>query len=88
MPNPDEAPSHEGDVDDVGQAHVAKPTAGVRTRTRTVMARTVTDTERFAYFQSDTTALSPIALDWSTYIDMGRPDRITVTIEPGDRLNE
>lgn len=32
----------------------------------------------------DTTSVSITTGDW---LDMGRPDTLTVTIEPGDRLN-
>lgn len=37
-------------------------------------------------FQSDTDSLVVIPkLDWN---DMGRPEVITVTVQPGDKLNE
>ena len=102
MPNPDDAPSHEGHADDIGQAPawagepLPKATAyvldrparpiGVRTRTRTVMRTAFMSEDRAAYFRSDTEDLCPIALSWARWVEMGRPDRITVTIEPGDRL--
>jgi hypothetical protein len=79
MPNPDEAPSHEGDADDIGQ-----PIATM-SRLSAVMHLAWKSDDRAAYFKSDD--LCPIALPWPTWTDMGSPQAITVTITPGDALN-
>jgi len=88
MPNPDEAPSHEGDVDDVGARLTSQPTAQCAVRTvlvRAVLHKSFASDDRAAYFKGD--GLCPIALTWAVWTDMGRPQAITVTIEPGDALN-
>ena len=36
----------------------------------------------------DTPHLTIIELPTADWVDLGRPDQITVTIEPGDKLNE
>jgi hypothetical protein len=44
--------------------------------------------ERFAQRDEDTQdLLSSVWVNKQTFDDLGQPDQITVTIEPGDRLN-
>ena len=62
------------------------------TRTAKVMhERTIRDGGRVIYRHIDDDVYDPYAatlyLSGEDYLDMGRPDTITVTIEPGDRLN-
>ena len=65
--------------------------------TRTILRRTTEGLPRdgrdatFAVFHEDDAgfhALNPrVSIDDEIWADMGHPDTITVTIEPGDRLN-
>ena len=62
--------------------------------TRTVKViheQPIRDGGRVIYRHTDDDTYDPYAatlyLSGEDYLDMGRPDTITVTIEPGDRLN-
>ena len=62
------------------------------TRTAKVMhERPIRDGGRVIYRHTDDDTYGPYAatlyLSGEDYLDMGRPPTITVTIEPGDRLN-
>jgi hypothetical protein len=38
--------------------------------------------------EPDETRRRDVTIDYATWQDLGEPETITVTIEPGDRLNE
>ena len=64
-------------------------TAGL-TRTRKTLHKLPLVRGRLVYYrhQDDTPVDTTISIRRSDYDDMGRPDTITVTIEPGDHLND
>jgi hypothetical protein len=62
------------------------------TRTRRVLDRRPSGPdEKVRYVQEDDdvpgAVRTDVAFDYATYVDMGSPDVVTVTIEPGDLLN-
>ena len=62
------------------------------TRTiKVIHEQPIRDGGRVIYRHTDDDTYDPYAatlyLSGEDYLDMGRPDTITVTIEPGDRLN-
>jgi superfamily II DNA/RNA helicase len=54
-------------------------------RVRTVYSRTPTN-DRDIHFVSATAP--PVDVKWNAWRDMGNPDTITVTVEPGNQLME
>lgn len=56
------------------------------TKTKTVLS--LVTWKHGHYFGGEDTAVTQIDLSEEAFIDMGCPSEITVTVEPGDTLNE
>lgn len=68
--------------------------AAVLSKTRSILTRSTTkgdeDYARQWFIQvdpDDSSVEREVYVDIQTYLDLGEPDVITVTIEPGDTLN-
>ena len=59
----------------------------ILTKTRSVLSRTRTVDDRVYFAQDEEPFNALVSLSEDTWDDMGRPDVITVSVEPGDHLN-